>query len=177
MTNINKETDAQEIETVKNQLRVLGLEFPQKATLKTLREILVKHVNQIEETEAAKSVPVDYTQTSAYLLEKIRCSIVCRNPDKSAWTGEYVTCGNSAIGHHTYFVPYNCDLAEDYMIPRIVAETLKGKNYIDTYDKPNRVGDSLVGFQNGVRYIPEFVITELNADVGSSHAMDLNGLI
>lgn len=172
MANLPNEIQEQELETVKNQLQVLGVDYPQNAKLSTLRGLLVKHVNGIQETEVVKK-DAQTEDVMTKLLTKVRCSIVCRNPDKASLKGEHVTCGNSAVGHHTFFVPYNCDAAEDYYLPRIVIETLKGKSYIDTFEKPNKIGESLVGFQNGTRYIPEFMITELSEDMPETREVNL----
>ena len=53
----------------------------------------------------------------------VRCRIVCMNPSKRNWTGEYISAGSSAIGTFKKFIPYNID--EPYHVPEIIYNYLK----------------------------------------------------
>lgn len=84
----------------------------------------------------------------------IRCTITCRNPDKSEWDGEYLTASNSLIGTVRKFVPYNRD--EPFHVPRILVNMLKDRQYTAFTTVRGKYGvDSKKG-----RVVPEFSIVE-----------------
>ena len=54
--------------------------------------------------------------------ELIRIRLTCMNPAKREWEGEIITAGNSTVGTHKKFVPFNAP--EGWHVPRIIYNQL-----------------------------------------------------
>lgn len=52
----------------------------------------------------------------------VRIRVTCMNPFKSEWEGEIFTAGNSIVGTHKKYVPFNAD--EGWHVPRIIYNQL-----------------------------------------------------
>ena len=78
------------------------------------------------------------------------------NPNKRDWVGENITTGNSIIGTVRKFVPYNCEAAESYHLPKIIVDVLRGRQFLQIRGIKSNSGAT----QNSY-YVPEFQIAEL----------------
>ncbi len=119
----------QETQNYQNKLTQSGLKFHHKAKLATL--ILQWKDYEAENKESGVlSISERRTKQRKEWLALIRVRITNHNPSKKNITGEIFTCGNSVLGAVKKFVPYNCEAAEAYHLPKIMYETLKGRKFI-----------------------------------------------
>ena len=85
----------------------------------------------------------------------IRVVIVCNNPAKLKYPGETFGAGNSTVGTHKRYVPFNNQ--EGWHVPLIILNTIKERMCPVTYEKEDIKGRST----SATRLIPEFTVTEL----------------
>lgn len=147
------EVAVDESQEIKNRLDLMGIKYHHNASLRTLKQLLADAVQP-----AAKATP---TVTSRQALAQdalrlIRCQITCMNPSKKDWVGETITSGNSIIGTVRKFIPFNCEAAESYHIPKILVDVLKGRKYLQVREIKSRSGST-----QDTYYVPEFQIAEL----------------
>lgn len=72
-----------------------------------------------KETEIQKRI-----RLRKHAAKLVRVKITCMNPNKKDWPGEIITVGNSHVGTHKKFIPFNTG-DEGYHIPNIIYEYLK----------------------------------------------------
>ncbi|MGL4252878.1 MAG: hypothetical protein ACRCR2_02295 [Fusobacteriaceae bacterium] len=161
MSEFDKEVEVQEVETVKNQLDLLNIKYHHNASLKTLKGLL-KDANEEaqkkeESTGTGKVTPAKRAQIREDILKPVRCKVVCLNPMKKSWRGEYFGFGNSVVGMCRDFIPYNCAQAEDIWIPQMLVNILKARKYLYTtpLDERQRQGSEVA---HRTDWLPEFSI-------------------
>lgn len=119
----------QETQNYQDKLTQVGEKFHHKAKLSTLiqqwKDYEVKNKNDV-----AMSLTEKRTKQRKEQLALVRVRITNHNPAKKNITGEIFTCGNSVLGAIKKFVPYNCEAAEAYHLPKIMYETLKERKFI-----------------------------------------------
>jgi len=96
MTTLDKELEIQEMETIKEQLDMLGVKYHHNANLTTLKKLKAEAIEPKEEV-AVKEV-TETTDRSTQMQaanEMVRVAITCRNPAKAQRRGEFFTCGKS----------------------------------------------------------------------------------
>lgn len=157
MTVIDKELEQAEAQSIKSKLDIIGREYPANAKLDTLKKIMASVNAEEAEKEPVKSMAESIDE----MLRLVRVSIVCLNPNKKDWKGQHLTVGNSVIGHHTFFVPYNCEQAKDFELPFMVVENLKFREYLDIAPTMQDVGGGK-RIQGAGMFKREFIITELD---------------
>lgn len=163
MVNDDMEVDApvmDEAASLKQRLDMMGVKYHHKAGVETLRKLLQDALNPPVEEEA---VPTARTQKMSARKEAllkatalIRCQITCMNPHKRDWQGEIFTAGNGIIGTVKKFVPYNCEAANSFHIPRILVSAMRDRKYLQTRSIKTTSGARQESF-----YVPEFVVVEL----------------
>lgn len=115
------------------------------------------------QTTAPVSTKVEVTMTARQKLIKeatklVRCRIVCLNPSKKEWPGEFITVANEYIGTHKHYVPFG-DAGQSYHLPQVIVDLLKDRkyNHVRTFKDPNNSRKIKVE----ERWTSEFSITEL----------------
>lgn len=151
------------IRTYKYQLDLLGIKYPEDASLDTL-VALRKAFNEIN--NVAKEVNNELKSAEALntMEDKVRVRIICNNPNKRAYKGEFFGAGN-AYGAIRAFVPYNCSTAQDMMVPRGILNAMAHREFLhvrELTDKERR--ESGVAVQHVTSYSKEFTIIELPMD-------------
>lgn len=73
-----------------------------------------------KESDAAKRLRL---RNEASRLVRIR--LTCMNPAKKEWEGEIITAGNSAVGTHKKYVPFNAE--EGWHVPNIIYQVLRDR--------------------------------------------------
>lgn len=121
----------EEMEAIKERLDLMGVKYHHNAKLETLKTLLDKELKGSTET-VAKADDVKTNEANLYkdAFKLVRCAIHCNNPGKRQLKGEFTTVGNSVHGHHTFFVPYNCSEAEDFVLPVIVVTALRERRFL-----------------------------------------------
>lgn len=144
---------------LRQQLELMGLKPHHNAKYETLKELLDENIKP-------KTKEITSTQSSRVALRKacikmVRIRLQCMNPAKAQFKGEYFTSGNDVVGTIRDFVPYNCEEAEDMLVPRILVNCIKERMYTRATDKPKNRG-FVEGVQQNVQLVPEFVVAELD---------------
>lgn len=69
----------------------------------------------------------------------VRIRVACMNPAKKEWEGEIFTVGNSVVGSHTKYVPFNVD--EGWHVPHIIYKHMKERKCQVFFDRRTKDGD------------------------------------
>ena len=153
------EVQQDEIQEIKSRLDQMGIKYHHNAKVDTLRALLNKAIKGDEVVEESGELSV--AQVRAKLMADanrlIRCRITCMNPNKRDWTGEIFTAGNSFTGSIKKFVPYNCEHAESYHIPKILLDVMRERKYLQTRQIKSKSGAIQESY-----FVPEFQIVELD---------------
>ena len=153
------EVQQDEIQEIKSRLDQMGIKYHHNAKVDTLRALLNKAIKGDEVVEESDELSV--AQVRAKLMADanrlIRCRITCMNPHKRDWTGEVFTAGNSFTGTIKKFVPYNCEHAESYHIPKILLDVMRERKYLQTRQIKSKSGAIQESY-----FVPEFQIVELD---------------
>ena len=149
-TELNQDLNIEvaEIDQIKQRLDLMGITYHHKANVETLRKLLASSLKPVEQV-SANAIMQEATKL-------IRCKITCMNPGKREWLGEIFTAGNSVIGVVRKFVPYNCEAAESYHLPKIIVDVLRGRQFLQVRGIKSKSGATQNSF-----YVPEFQIAEL----------------
>lgn len=126
-----------ELSVLKQRAQLMGITFHPNIGLDKLREKVATHLSTDEPSAAAitesnaaeevaqapqKETPAEYRarrMREATALVRIR--VTCMNPAKREWQGEIITAGNSLVGTHRKYVPFN---GEPWHVPRIIYNQL-----------------------------------------------------
>lgn len=126
-----------ELSVLKQRAQLMGITFHPNIGLDKLREKVAAHLSTDEPSAAAiaesnaaeevaqapqKETPAEYRarrMREATALVRIR--VTCMNPAKREWQGEIITAGNSLVGTHRKYVPFN---GEPWHVPRIIYNQL-----------------------------------------------------
>lgn len=160
MTELDKELELQEIETIKAQLDTMGVKYHHNANLKTLKKLKADALKPTEEETKVAATQANANSAHRSATEMVRVAITCRNPAKGQRRGEFFTCGNALIGNLKVFIPYNCEEAEDIRIPRIFINMLRERTYqssVELSDK-ERMDSPLM---HRTMWLKEFAVVEL----------------
>ena len=153
------EVQQDEIQEIKSRLDQMGIKYHHNAKVDTFRALLAKSLKGDEVVEESDELSV--AQVRAKLMADanrlIRCRITCMNPHKRDWTGEVFTAGNSFTGTIKKFVPYNCEHAESYHIPKILLDVMRERKYLQTRQIKSKSGAIQESY-----FVPEFQIVELD---------------
>lgn len=128
---VEKDVVQEEMEMIKERLDAMNIKYHHNAKLETLKTLLNDSLNasqpKVAVPDSVKSNEIKLREEAFKLL---KCAIHCNNPGKRQLKGEFTTVGNSVHGHHTFFVPYNCPEAEDFVLPKIVIDALRERRFL-----------------------------------------------
>lgn len=148
----DKDLIQEEKNELKARLDQMNVKYHHNASLDTLRGLLKEELGEPKKEEP-KQERFNIMRSPAN--ELVRCAITCMNPHKKDWQGEIFTAGN-AYGTIRKFVPYNCEAAQSWHVPRIILEAMKSREYLTTNLQHTTKGDKI----NQI-FLPEFTIVEL----------------
>jgi len=155
------EPQVDEVQELRTRLDMMGVKYHHNAKVETLRGLLQKALTGDSEPEEVKPAELSIADIRAKAMadatKLIRCRITCMNPHKREWQGEIFTAGNSFTGAIKKFVPYNCEHAESYHIPRILLDVMRERKYLQT-----RAIKTVSGATQESYFVPEFQIVELD---------------
>lgn len=163
-----------ELTTLKARADLLGITYHPSIGLAKLKEKLAQALSDDDKDEtdndapaAVSDVPVVETEGQRRMRLKkdaaalIRIRLTCLNPAKKEWEGEIITAGNSTVGTHKKFVPFNAP--EGWHVPRIIYNQLVQREcQVFTTVRDGRGNSTRKG-----RLIKEFaveVLPDLNKD-------------
>lgn len=115
-----------ELSALKARADLLGIQYHPSIGLEKLREKVNTALNAKTPAEEAKSAEEQEAAERVRLLEEatklVRIRVNCMNPAKKEWQGEIFSVGNSIVGTHKKFVPYNSE--EGWHVPHIIYQHL-----------------------------------------------------
>jgi hypothetical protein len=142
-----------ELERLKKQAQDLGLTFHHRAGVKKLRSLIDEHIAKGEipvmATTAEQNPPKRGTvvpmtevefrrkqqqEAKQNVASLVRVRIMCMNPQKKNWQGEFISVGSARLGTFKRFVPFN---GVEWHIPKIMYDMMKERKctvFIDGKD-------------------------------------------
>ena len=121
-----------ELSTLKARADLLGIQYHPSIGIDKLKEKLGAAMADKPKEPEKVVVAVDPTKESeAQMLQRmrdeqltlIRIRMACMNPNKTEWQGELFTFGNTLIGTHTKFVPFNTE--DGWHVPKALLDLLQ----------------------------------------------------
>ena len=125
------ELNQDELSTLKARADLLGIQYHPSIGLEKLKEKLNAVIADTPKEEAAPvAVVTPGKESEAQMLQRlreeqmtlIRIRIACMNPNKAEWQGELFTFGNTLVGTHTKFVPFNAE--DGWHVPKILLDLM-----------------------------------------------------
>ena len=119
-----------ELTTLKERADLLGITYHPSIGVEKLRDKINAHLEGTQEAEAAPVVVEEEQAPAGETLAQrnvrlrknaaklIRVNVTCMNPAKKEWEGEIFTAGNSIVGTHKKYVPFNTE--DGWHIPQII---------------------------------------------------------
>ena len=159
-----------ELETLKQRADSIGLTYHPSIKVEKLREKVLAALTEEpkpvkkEEVVEKETLPQYNMRKRREASELIRIRVTCMNPAKTEWDGEFFTAGNSVVGTHTKFVPFNAE--DGYHVPRIIYNQIVDRKcqVFTTVKAPNgmkmRQGKLIKEF--AIEVLPNLTQVELN---------------
>lgn len=165
-----------ELTSLKARADLMGISYHPSIGLEKLREkvnaaLAVEKPGAAEEDEAAQRRRMIEEATKL-----VRVRVNCMNPAKKEWSGEIITVGNSVVGTHKKYIPFNAE--DGWHIPHIMYEALLGREcqvfvtVTDSRGNKSRKGRIIKEF--AVEVLPPLTQEEL-AELARRQAMAGNG--
>lgn len=120
-----------ELQTLKARADLLGIQYHPSIGLEKLKEKLSAAMSDAPKEPEKVVIAVSAAQESeSQMLQRmrdeqltlVRIRLSCMNPNKAEWQGELFTFGNTLIGAHTKFVPFNAE--DGWHVPKALLDTL-----------------------------------------------------
>lgn len=120
-----------ELAALKQRADLMGLSYHPSIGLEKLRAKVNASLSGEEEAkddEPEADAPKAETENERRIrlrdeaAKLVRIRVTCMNPNKREWEGEIFTAGNSAVGTHKKYVPFNAD--EGWHVPNIIYQQL-----------------------------------------------------
>lgn len=115
-----------ELTSLKARADLMGISYHPSIGLEKLREKVNaalaadKPAGVAAEDEAAQR-----RRAIEEATKLVRVRVNCMNPAKKEWSGEIITVGNSVVGTHKKYIPFNAE--DGWHIPHIMYEALLGR--------------------------------------------------
>ncbi len=163
-----------ELHALKEKAYEMGISFHPSIGYEKLTEKIELHELQSKAKEAAQAQiePVSpETETPGQRRQRVkkeavrlvRARIACMNPAKSDWEGEIFTCGNTAVGSITKYIPFNAE--EGWHIPVIILKQIQARQcqtfYTVTDHRGNKTRKGRLIKEFSVEILPNLTPEEL----------------
>lgn len=132
VTEVDTDLAAAELDSLKARAELLGISFHPNISAEKLSERITEFQKKKEEEKAnisdagKKKSPITKTANIRKEAEKlVRINVTCMNPAKKEWEGEIFTVGNSVVGTHKKYVPFNTE--DGWHVPNIIYQMLKNR--------------------------------------------------
>ncbi len=112
------------LEGLKERATKLGIKFHPNIKMETLRERIAAAQSGEAEAEVTQEASPELAaqRIRQEALRLVRIKLACMNPAKKEWEGEIITVGNSVVGTHKKYIPFNAD--EGWHVPKIIYDAL-----------------------------------------------------
>jgi len=170
-----------ELSTLKARADLMGIKYHPTISLNKLRYKVEAAIDgEEDETEKEPVAPKVEVETDGAMRmrlrreasELVRIRVSCLNPAKKEWEGEILAAGNSIVGTHSKYVPFNND--EGWHVPRIIYNMMQDRQcqiFVTTKDSrgnTSRSGKLIKEF--AIEVMPSLTPEEL-ADLAQRQAM------
>lgn len=165
--NEEKVIDTQdELTVLKARADQLGISYHPSIGVEKLRE---KVNAALDDSHVAPSAgePAQETKAPTRMSKKqealklVRVRVTCMNPNKREWEGELFTGGNSVIGSHTKYVPFDTE----WHVPQVILNIIKQRQcqvFVTTKDgRGNRIRKGKLIKEFAVEILPPLTEQEL----------------
>jgi hypothetical protein len=163
-----------ELTVLKERADQMGIKYHTNIGIAGLKEKIAAKSTKAApaEGEAAQATDEDAVETIAQkrrrirgeALKLVRVRITCLNPAKKEWEGEIFTVGNSLIGSHTKYVPFNAG-DDGYHVTQILLNQLKQRQcqifYTAKDERGNKVRKGKLIKEFGIEILPQLTPVEL----------------
>ena len=116
-----------ELTSLKARADLMGISYHPSIGLEKLRE-KVNAALAVEKPAGVVAEEDEAAQRRRAIEEAtklVRVRVNCMNPAKKEWSGEIITVGNSVVGTHKKYIPFNAE--DGWHIPHIMYEALLGR--------------------------------------------------
>ena len=115
-----------ELTSLKARADLMGISYHPSIGLEKLRE-KVNAALAVEKPAgvAAEDEAAQRRRAIEEATKLVRVRVNCMNPAKKEWSGEIITVGNSVVGTHKKYIPFNAE--DGWHIPHIMYEALLGR--------------------------------------------------
>lgn len=116
-----------ELTSLKARADMMGIPYHPSIGVEKLREKVTAFLNRTQDAKGEPIAPVQDEEAQRRALiddatRLVRVRVACMNPAKKEWQGEIITVGNSVVGTHKKYIPFNAD--EGWHIPNIMYQAL-----------------------------------------------------
>ena len=121
---LSDELEQAALDGLKERATNLGIKFHPNIKAETLRDRIAAVLSgemKAEVTQPASKEP-NAQELRMDASKLVRIKLACMNPAKKEWEGEIITVGNSVVGTHKKYIPFNAD--EGWHVPRIIYDAL-----------------------------------------------------
>ena len=151
----------QDREMLEAQANQLGVEFHPNIGIEKLAARVQEAMSSLEPKEKERPAKGETKEQRRQRKPKeamalVRCLIVCNDPNKREWPGEWLGVSNGAGVQIRKLVPYN-QPDKPFHLPRIMVNMLREKQVQIFTSKPGKYGTTI----RVSKSIPAYTITEL----------------
>lgn len=150
----------EDLEMLKAQADTLGIKYHPNIGYESLRErikeVMDNQEGEKERPSAAETKSERRTRRHKEAMALVRCLIICNDPAKRDWPGEWLGVSNGAGVNIRKLVPYN-QPDKPFHLPRIMVNMLREKQVQVFVSKPGKHGTPV----RVSRSISAYTITEL----------------
>ena len=164
-----------ELTVLKQRADQIGLSYHPSIGLETLRAKLNAALTPQQDTAEKQAEANEALQRQLALEDAtrlVRIRVVCMNPAKKEWEGEIFTVGNSVVGTHKKFVPFNND--EGWHVPNMILQMMQERECQTFYtvrdERGNQVRKSKLIKEFAIEILPPLTPDELK-DLAQRQAM------
>lgn len=164
-----------ELTALKARADLLGVPYHPSIGLDKLREKVNAVLVKPEDTADAPRVESEAAYRQRCMDEAtklVRIRLSCMNPNKSEWDGEILTVGNTIVGTHKKYIPFNAE--EGWHVPHIMYEDLKAREcqifVTRTDSRGNKVREGKLIKEFAIEVLPPLTAEEIK-DLAQRQAM------
>lgn len=177
-----EEVQPSEIDTLRSRCDILGIGYKHNTGIKKLKilinaklepeetnsedeeieeeveipQVVVKKAKKIKKVSKTELAKLDFEKRRKEALLLVRIRVTNMNPDKKAWTGEFISGGSARMGTVKRFVPF--DNEDGWHVEKILLDIMRDRRFTKRTEKKGKNGVSYVDSKQ----VPEFGIEILD---------------
>lgn len=163
---LSEELEQAALDGLKERATKLGIKFHPNIKTEALREKIAAAQAEAPVAVSKEETVSPETQAQQLRMEAsklIRIKLSCMNPAKKEWDGEIISVGNSVVGTHKKFIPFNAD--EGWHVPKIIYDALVERQcqvFVSQKDsRGNTVRKGKLIKEFAIEVLPQLTLQEL----------------